>query len=309
MSINQYQRNLDQIDKEIAQIEKMLARYEKELADADAKIRRVKQTITPNTSASVRKSKYNQIEKYTRDREKAQDNCAKERKKLADKRQRRIIASQRLNKAQQDDVVKARQNHEQQQNNIMKNYEIRISALSAQIETMLEQERTSAAHVMSHRSNVEEYDVFISHAHEDKATFVDEFVKILEEDYHIKVWYDNDAIKWGDSLRTKINEGLKKSKFAIVVLSPDYIRKYWTQYELNGLFQKESELGKVILPIWHHLSVTEVRNFDLALADRSALNTAYLSPSEIAEFLLEMLRESTTAPPQQAPSSETIEKK
>ena len=90
-----------------------------------------------------------------------------------------------------------------------------------------------------------QYDVFVSHAWEDKESFADEFVKELNK-LNLRVWYDTSQIKWGDSMRAKIDEGLKKSKFGVVVLSPDYIKegKYWTKAELDGLFQLEERQWK-----------------------------------------------------------------
>ena len=63
--------------------------------------------------------------------------------------------------------------------------------------------------------------------------------------YGFKVWYDALSIEWGDSLRAKIDAGLRKSRFGIVVISRHYIRKGWTQYELDGLFQKEMTSGRL----------------------------------------------------------------
>ena len=97
------------------------------------------------------------------------------------------------------------------------------------------------------------------------------------------------SIKWGDSLRSKIDEGLRKSRFGIVILSNDYIRKGWTQYELDGLFQREMTGGKTILPIWHKITKDEVQAFSLTLAGRKALNTAMLSAEEIAIELINLL--------------------
>ena len=44
-----------------------------------------------------------------------------------------------------------------------------------------------------------EYDVFVSHAWEDKEEFVDEFVDELRK-LGVKVWSDTSEIKWGDSM-------------------------------------------------------------------------------------------------------------
>lgn len=95
-----------------------------------------------------------------------------------------------------------------------------------------------------------QYDVFVSHAWEDKESFADEFVKELNK-LNLRVWYDTSQIKWGDSMRAKIDEGLKKSKFGVVVLSPDYIKEgkqrctrgYKRYKETSGLIEwKECQI-------------------------------------------------------------------
>lgn len=131
---------------------------------------------------------------------------------------------------------------------------------------------------------VKEYDVFISHASEDKQPLVEELVGCLKTE-GIRVWYDKDNIDWGDRFRAKIDEGLEKAQYGIIILSPDYIRaeKYWTKAELDALIQIESATGrKVLLPVWHHLSKNEVIAFSPLFASRSALNTATMTIAEIA---------------------------
>ena len=100
----------------------------------------------------------------------------------------------------------------------------------------------------------------------------------------IKVWYDTDRLKWGDSMREKIDKGLSKSRYGVVVLSPDYIRedKYWTKSELNGLFQVETINGKTILPIWHKLTKKQVTEYSPIIADRKALTTSDYTAEEMA---------------------------
>lgn len=67
------------------------------------------------------------------------------------------------------------------------------------------------------------YDVFISHASEDKADFVNPLVEKLQ-DLGISVWYDTLELQWGKSLREQIDNGIKRSKFAILVLSKNFLR-------------------------------------------------------------------------------------
>ena len=126
---------------------------------------------------------------------------------------------------------------------------------------------------------------FISHASEDKESFVRELVDVLMKDYNIKVWYDEFSIKWGDSLRKSIDKGLKSSRFGIVVISKSFIKKGWTNYELDGLFQKEMMYGKKILLIQHDITKDEIQNFGPSLAGIKALNTLMYTIKEVAEEL------------------------
>ncbi|MDT0651300.1 toll/interleukin-1 receptor domain-containing protein [Autumnicola edwardsiae] len=105
------------------------------------------------------------------------------------------------------------------------------------------------------------YDVFICHASEDKEDFVRPLAKLLQQQ-HIEVWYDEFSLKIGDSLTQKIDEGLSNSSFGIVVLSPNFFKKPWAKRELNGLTLREMvEQKNLILPIWHRVTMEELRNF------------------------------------------------
>jgi len=116
-----------------------------------------------------------------------------------------------------------------------------------------------------------QYDVFICHASEDKDDFVRPLAKLLDQQ-HIDVWYDEFSLKVGDSLSQKIDEGLLKSRFGIVVLSNNFFSKPWTKRELSGLVTREMlEQRPVILPIWHRVTFEEVASFSLPLADKKAI--------------------------------------
>jgi hypothetical protein len=62
------------------------------------------------------------------------------------------------------------------------------------------------------------WDVFISHASEDKDGFVRPLAAALDAS-GLLVWFDESALTVGDSLRGKIDEGLANSRYGIVVLS------------------------------------------------------------------------------------------
>ena len=131
-------------------------------------------------------------------------------------------------------------------------------------------------------------DVFISHASEDKESFVkllaDELIK-----QGVSVWYDEYSLRIGDSLRKSIDKGLSDSRFGLIVLSKSFFEKNWTQYELNGLVAKEMQGEKVILPIWHNITKDEVLEYSPTLVDKVALNTTMFSVKEIAEKITDAI--------------------
>lgn len=126
------------------------------------------------------------------------------------------------------------------------------------------------------------YDVFISHASEDKASFVRPFANHLK-DNGLKVWYDEFELKIGDSLRRKIDYGLANSRFGIIILSDSFFNKEWPQRELDGLFAREVDNENVILPIWYNVTKKEVLSYSPILLDKVALSTSNFTIEEIAK--------------------------
>jgi hypothetical protein len=118
----------------------------------------------------------------------------------------------------------------------------------------------------------EEWDVFISHATEDKDAIAQPLAESLRN-HGVRVWYDDFSLKVGDGLRQSIDRGLARSRFGIVILSGYFFEKHWPQQELNGLATREVNGEKVILPIWHGVGFAEVRNYSVTLADRIAVQT------------------------------------
>lgn len=97
-------------------------------------------------------------------------------------------------------------------------------------------------------SGGETHDVFISHASEDKDEFVRPLASALIA-HGLNVWYDEMTLRIGDSLRQKIDKGLATSRVGLVVLSPSFIKKGWTNYELDGIVTRTVSGEQVLLPI------------------------------------------------------------
>ena len=284
MSVSMYQNNVNRLDKEIAELETKKAKLEAECANLQSRILSVEKTITQNTSLSLRQSKQRQIDGYNRDITKKEKDSADLGRKIADKRNRKLDEQMKLQKAQEQE------NKKQQDlaKKLQQSYEQQIIDLTNQLKIANSRELMND----NTASELDEYDVFVSHAWEDKESFVDEFVTELEKQ-NLKVWYDKKQMKLGDSMRQKIDEGLSKSRFGIVVLSPDYIKdgKYWTKAELDGLFQLESVNGKTIIPIWHNLLKKDVMAYSPTIAGRIAACTAISTPAEIAKQIKELFTE------------------
>jgi len=147
-------------------------------------------------------------------------------------------------------------------------------------ETILDNGRTKKAYAAGLGK---EWDAFICHASEDKADFVDLFARQLR-DSGLTVWYDVFSLKLGDSLRRKIDEGLAKSRYGIVVLSKHFFSKEWPQNELDGLMSREIVGTKVILPIWHNITAEEVRINSPILAGRVAAKSEHGLEKVISEI-------------------------
>ena len=133
-----------------------------------------------------------------------------------------------------------------------------------------------------------EYDIFISHASEDKDGLVRPLANELD-DRGLEVWYDEFELSWGDSLSRSIDEGLANSSYGLVVLSEPFFQKEWPEYELRGLRVKDMASDKGILPLWHGVDRTDVANYSPPLADKLAIRTDTRSISEIADSVCEVI--------------------
>jgi len=73
-------------------------------------------------------------------------------------------------------------------------------------------------------------------------------------------------------------------------LSKDFIKKGWTNYELDGIITKVVTGEQVVLPIWHNITKQEVIDFSPSLADKLARNTSSSTVEEIANEIAEVIR-------------------
>lgn len=135
-----------------------------------------------------------------------------------------------------------------------------------------------------------DYDVFISHASEDKDDIVRPLAAALVAE-NLAVWFDEFELRIGDSLRRKIDQGLAKSRVGLVILSRSFINKGWTNYELDGIVTRSIDGQQILLPIWHNISKQEVIDYSPSLADKVARSTATHTVEEIAGEIAKLIHD------------------
>jgi hypothetical protein len=144
------------------------------------------------------------------------------------------------------------------------------------------QDQTSASRL--NKSN-QTYDIFISHASEDKDAIARPLYRALIEK-GLSVWFDEAVLALGDSLRRKIDEGLARCRYGVVILSPHFLSKQWPQRELDGLVARETSTGeKAILPVWHHLDREILVGYSPTLADKIAVRSDEGIPTVVEKIL------------------------
>ncbi|NLD93981.1 MAG: TIR domain-containing protein [Fibrobacter sp.] len=287
MNSSYYQGQINRVEKDIADLHKKIADETKKEIDKNKQIDSINRSITKNTSLSTIQSKNRQIQGYQNDILSCKKRTADYQKKIADKSVELGRIKQNLRKAEENELKKS----QNEQVDFQKRLEKSISDQKEKLDILIRQSYSAGNqnNISSQASeNEKEYHFFISHASEDKDEIVRELANALI-DAGVKIWYDEFVLKVGDSLRKTIDNGLVKSQYGIVIISPSFIKKNWTEYELNGMIAREMDGHKVILPIWHKITKDEVLRYSPTLTDKMALNTSIHTIAEIVNSLKEIV--------------------
>lgn len=153
----------------------------------------------------------------------------------------------------------------------------------------LSQVRAELPPAVTSNASLEVWDVFISHASEDKVAVARPLREALEG-FGVRVWFDEFQMGIGDSLRRKIDQGLARSAFGVVILSEHFFSKGWPQYELDGMVTRSVSGEQNLLPIWHKVTRDEVMAESPSLADKVARSTSQYTVAAIAEEIARRVR-------------------
>lgn len=103
-------------------------------------------------------------------------------------------------------------------------------------------------------------EVFISHAHQDRA-FVRKLTRLLQR-HRIKFWFSPKHIVGAQQWHDEIGKALERCDWFLVVLSPNAVKSKWVGHEYFYAFNDDSRQGKKIVPVlykncqWKRLSWT-----------------------------------------------------
>lgn len=297
MSISSLTTTINRLQRELADISRRISQEVKKEADLISRIGQIQRSITKNTSLSTLNSKLSEIERKQKDVASVASKKATLAKNEADKNSQLLKAKLDLAKEEERErkrIATAREREIRKENDLVRQGQ----AAQLLLQRQLNAERAASSKLTEALSSVAsledepeiQYDLFISHASDDKDDLVGPLVKALQA-LGVKVWYDKFTLRVGDSLRKKIDEGLSNSRFGTLVLSSAFFAKQWPQYELDGMNALEMNGRKMILPIWHKTSKSEVIKFSPSLADKVALNSSLMTIEEIAKELAEVVLE------------------
>jgi hypothetical protein len=119
-------------------------------------------------------------------------------------------------------------------------------------------------------TDIQLYDIFISHSWNDKKEYVDPLVAKLDA-MGIKCWYDNFEIIPGDSIPDKINYGLMSSKIVLLCLSDNFFKGTYAPNELSTAIAMSNQNSNKyrIVPLMLTDLATIFDSYQFSLVDKA----------------------------------------
>ncbi len=94
----------------------------------------------------------------------------------------------------------------------------------------------------------DDFDIFISHAREDKALIARPIYEACER-LGLKAFLDEEHIGWGESFTKKINTALGAARTVVVVISSSSVSREWPLAEINTALALEIAGQKRVFPV------------------------------------------------------------
>ena len=104
-----------------------------------------------------------------------------------------------------------------------------------------------------------EYEVFLSfRGTETRKTFTDHLYTALNQK-SIYTFRDDEQLKRGTVIKVELSKAIKKSRFAIVILSNDYASSRWCLNELAEIVECMEMKKLTVLPVFHNVDPNDMR--------------------------------------------------
>ncbi|RMD91685.1 MAG: toll/interleukin-1 receptor domain-containing protein [Calditrichaeota bacterium] len=134
------------------------------------------------------------------------------------------------------------------------------------------------------RKSRNQYDIFLSYSPKE-TSFAQQLARALKKQ-GLKVWYDEGKLRIGDSILRRIESALEKSRFFILVVSPDYFNSQWSNFEMGVAMSRNPGFNKEhILPVY--LEDVNPKSLPPPLAYLNGIKAQGRSVEEIANLLVQ----------------------
>ncbi|KAF5464315.1 hypothetical protein F2P56_014399 [Juglans regia] len=137
------------------------------------------------------------------------------------------------------------------------------------------------------------YDVFLSFRGEDtRDTFTAHLYHALIQK-GIRTFIDDDEVKRGDEISTKLLPAIEDSRISIIILSKNYALSTWCLVELVKILECKKSKQQIVLPVFYHVDPSDIRHqrgtFGEALAKHAEkLNVDHMKLQMWKDALLEV---------------------
>jgi len=183
----------------------------------------------------------------------------------------------------------------------------RIPVASRDVVSLNEQVTPPQDSIVSlYRPNVT-WDLFISHAFDDKDDLVRPLADLLYQS-GLKVWSDGFTLNTGGGFAGSVERGLTDSRNGLVILSPAFFHMEWKQKERDVLVARVCGSEKRILSVWHNVTLKDVLKFLPTLADKPGISTSN-GLDQVTDEIMHILSAAgqvSTTPSKVVPSSRQI---
>jgi len=135
--------------------------------------------------------------------------------------------------------------------------------------------------------NTSHYDVFVSYAKGD-SDFAKSLVKALKA-RNISVWYDQGELRLGDSVLRNVEDGLEHSDFFLLLLSPEYFKKPWTEFE-RGVALGRGGKNRILPVFLKRFEPKELAKIAPSIAEAMGIEADNYSLEEIATMVSNVIK-------------------